>query len=50
MNYQPFFNMHLLLSDDLLSVLRATYQTVAWVGLCVLLFLALYWLIKNSLI
>lgn len=50
MNYQPFLDMHVLLSDDLLSVLAQTKDAVAWIALCIVLLLALYWVVKHRLI
>ena len=43
MNYQPFFGMHVLLSDDFLQLLRPFYYAFA-VAVGVSAFYSVYWI------
>lgn len=48
MNYQPFLDMHILVSDDLLKVLPPIIEAIVLAILCtVLAVLAFIWLRKN---
>ena len=48
MNYQPFLDMHLLVSDELMKALPPVIQAIVLTILCtVLAVLAFIWLRKN---
>jgi hypothetical protein len=42
MNYQPFLNMHILVSDDLLKSFRSFFEVILYVSLFLLAFLLLF--------